>query len=563
MVFEEPQAKRRRNLIIGAVVVILLVLALYLKEFVDILRISFAVLKYLLLFPFELPEGVSLKSVLILGYNLFFGFGLVFFAWIFVISAQALLPVHNLQDVQRTAWHLLLYILHRHGQAVFVKDGVAQLTEEDVELVDHGPGVVVVDFNSAVVLEERLVTLGLMRPFTSLLLGLSRMLGLSDPRVSPRACGPGIVFTHPNERIRGVVDLRKQFRVQPKIPCYTREGIELYANVLSIFTIGQDPDVLQVTYIGERKPENLRVLALERLSEGRVLVRDITDELDDADRAEVHHYARVMSHNGVWQDYHWLPTLPYTPVFNKERVFGAVFAQARSSQDVLTWSDLPTRVAADMYRQILSQTNYDDLYDIKGTGNFPLPQHKRKLALAMRNNGILSYRLVFLKSHRQISRNVIYHESQIIVSEVRPLTAPKMLRDRGIKVLLSSFSDPRPVSDAVYKQRLDSWRATWDRDLEITRATRELEAMHIRSRAHAQAQKDLTYSLARIFDEQDHSDEAIALRILQALEKAAADPKTRTLLPNNTVDLIRTIHTLLLPSEGGRPIAPRNPAQES
>lgn len=560
MVFEEPESKRRKIILAVAAAIFLIFVFCFLHELIDLLQILFALLKVLLLFPFELPEGVSLKSVLILGYNLFFGFGLVFLAWMILISAQALLPVNSLQDIQRTSWHLLIYILRMHGQAVFIKDGKAQVTEEDIKR--RGPGVVVVDFNSAVVLEERLAALGLMRPFTSMMLSISRILGLSDPRVSPRACGPGIVFTHPNERIRGVVDLRKQFRLLPRVTCYTREGIEIYANILSIFTIGQDPDVLQVTYIGERKPENLRVVNLERMSEGRVLVRDITDDLDALDRAEIHHFARVISHTGVWLDYTPLPEIPSKPTFNKERVFAAVFAQAMSNQEQLDWTDLPTRVAADLYRQILSQINYDDLYDIKGSGNFPLPQHKRRLALAMRNNGILSFRLVYLKSNRQFNQNVIYHESNIIVSEIRPLTSPKVLRDRGIKVIMASFSDPRPVSDAVYKLRLDSWRAGWESQLEIVRATRELEAMKVRSRAHAQAQKELAYSLSRIFEAQEHSDEAIALRIFQALEKAAADPKTRQLLPGNTIDLMRSLHTLILPAETIRP-AGRNPAQES
>ena len=561
MVFEDSETKHKKILTVVAVGVVILFLLFFLKEIIDLLRILFAVLKTVVLrFPFEMPPDVSLKSVVILGYNLLFGFGLVFFFWMLLISAQAILPVNSLLEIYRTAYHLLLYIFRRHGQAVFVKDGEAKLTEKD--LTQRGPGVVVVDFNSAVVLEERLETMGLMRPFRNLISGVLRILGLSDRRISPRACGPGIVFTHRNESIRGVVDLRKQFRLLLKVPCYTREGIEITANIISIFSIGQDPEVLQVAYIGERKAENLRVVTLDRMPEGRLVVKDLADELDSEDRAEIFHYSRPLSQSGSWKDFTWLPPISATPTFNKERVFAAVFAQARSSQEVLPWTELPTRVASDMYRQILSQINYDDLYDIKNNLNFPLPQHKRKLMLAMRNNGILSFRMISLKSGQSLARNAIYNENELVASEVRPLTAPKVLRDRGIKIMVSSFGDPRPVSEAIYKQRLDNWRAKWESELKIVTASHELEAMKVRSRAHAQAQKDMAFALSRIFESQEHSDEAVALRIFQALEQAATDPMTRQLLPGNTIELMKTIHSLLLPLDAARPAALRGPSPE-
>ena len=571
MVFEDSETRQKKFLTALAVVTIVLFLLFFLKEVIDLVRIVFAGILWLVFrFPYEMPSGASWKSIIILGYNLFFGFGAVFFFWILLLSAQALLPItsprkdllKNLHEIQRTAWHLFLYIIRRHGQAVFVKDGEANITAQD--LAHRGPGVVVVDFNSAVVLEERLQTMGLSRPFISFLSGVLRLLGLSDPRVSPRARGPGIVFTHRNESIRGVVDLRKQFRLLLKVPCYTREGIEIVAHIISIFSIGQDPDVLQVAFVGERRAENLRVLTLDRLSDGRLSVKDVTDELDADDRAEIFHYALQISHSGQWKDFNWLPAIPPTPKFNQERVFAAVFAQARNSnQEVLPWTELPTRVAADMYREILSQINYDDLYDLKGSGNSPLPQHKRKIMLAMRNNGILSFRMVSLKSGKPLARNAIYHENEVVVSEVRPLTSPKVLRDRGIKIMVSSFSDPRPVSEAIYKQRLDNWRAKWESELKVTTATYELEAMKVRSRAHALAQKEMTFALARIFESQEHSDEAIALRIFQALEQAAADPKTRQLLPSNTIELMKTIHALLLPIDAGRPAGLRNAPPEN
>jgi hypothetical protein len=108
---------------------------------------------------------------------------------------------------------------------------------------------------------------------------------LVNRKQSPRVCGPGIVFSRPRERIGGVVDLRKQFRLQANVPCYTRDRIELTTNVFAGFTIGQKPDILQVTYEGEFRPENLRVVTMER-TENHLRITGLLDELDEADRSE-------------------------------------------------------------------------------------------------------------------------------------------------------------------------------------------------------------------------------------------------------------------------------------
>ncbi len=549
MHFREPNAKKRKYIIIGAAVLLILGFVIsFRKELLDVFSILWAVLKAMAGMGYgNLPDSAQ-DSFWMVAYNLLCGFGLVFILCLLLISSQALLPVSNLQEIQRTAFHLLLFVLRRHGPAVFVRDGIDNLTDEDK--AREGPGVVVVDFNSAVVLEERISPQGLSRPFTKLSQKIFGVLGLGDQPDSPRACGPGIVFTRPRENIRGTVDLRPQFRVEPNITCYTREGIELSANVNAVFTIGQNPDVLEVTYVGDRRPENLRVISFSKVSDIHLRVAGIQDELDETDQKEIDHFRRVYQRTGRMTDYTPLSSAGKLPVFNQDRVFAAVFAQARNSkEELLLWSDLPTRVAAGFYREILSQINYDDLYDVNNVTSFPLPQYKRKLTQMMRNNGILSFRLINLKTNLPIEKNWVYRKDEFCVSEIRALSSSKILRDRGIKVIASSFGDLIPVSNAIYLQRLDHWRSKWEQELEISRASQDLQAMQVRSRAHAQAQRDLTFSLARIFELQDHSEEAIALRILQALERAAADPKTGQLLPSNTIDLIRTLHNMLLPNE--------------
>jgi hypothetical protein len=531
--------------------------------------------------PTDQQAGVldPLKFVV---YNCLAGFGFVFFIWLILISFQALLPVSSvlkfdisspftfekflrypveaLLEVYRTAWHLLFYILHLHGPAIFIKDGVENASSEDLKR--DGIGVVVVDYNSAVVLEECNPPPGLAGALDHLWLLFLQSLMIIDPPRSPRVSGAGIIFTRPRERIRGAVDLRTQFRMQQDVPCYTREGIELKSGVFVLFTVGQDPDVLQVTYVGEKRPENLRVVSVET-NAGQWVVKEISenpDELDEADRREIHTYysslAQSHSLNGL-ADY-YPPPGTSDQVYHAERVFNAVFAQARNrDQQPIPWMDLPARVAAGYYREILSQVNYDQLYDIREKEkSFPLKQYKSRLRLKTRNNGILSFRLVLARSQRDLVKNRVYGSHDLCVSEVNELKNPKTLRDRGIKVTVAGFGDLIPVNNAIYQQRLDTWKAAWERDEEVTLATLDLRAMRIRSQAHNEAQRDLWYSLSQILNNNVHTDEGLALRVLQALEAAAEDPKTRALLPEQTVNILRHLHYILV----ARNTTPTNPS---
>ncbi|MBE0698940.1 MAG: hypothetical protein IH586_18640, partial [Anaerolineaceae bacterium] len=413
------------------------------------------------------------------------------------------------------------------------------------------PGVVIVDFNSAIVLEERNPPPGLVRIFIWIIMSIMETLFLCDPYQSPRVRGAGITFTRPRERIRGVVDLRKQFRMVTKVPCYTREGIELRSNIFSVFTIGQDPDILEITFDGTHRPENLRLVTFERsqVSKDRFRVTSLNNDLDEADRAEIFHFARVMYRIDPMGSYTDLPQR-FQQVYNSDRVFAAVSGEAHdNNQAVLPWTDLPARVAADLYRELLSQLNFDELYQTENGGQLSMIQYRNKLRRTMRNNGVLAFRMVQVESGEPLAVGGEFSRSDLNVSQIHELTNPKVLRDRGIKVIFSSFGDPIPVNAAIYQQRLDSWRACWDRELDITQATRELQAMRVSSRAYVETQKELWYSLSQLFEQNEYTDEALALRVLQALEKAANDPKTRALLPANTIDLMRDIRMLLMPGD--------------
>ncbi len=537
MYLGEPNRKNRVLLIIGLVGFLIL---LFLLSFERELKFFFEIFGD----PGKFSNSEYRNAFFIVLYNLA-GFIIIGSIYAWMISAQAILPVQNVKEVWRTVWRLMLYILRLHGPAVFVKDGKVISTREDVR---HGPGVIVVDFNSAVVLEETVPPPGIGRALEDFFHRVQMLFGLADRPQSPRVFGPGIVFMRKRERIRGTVDLRRQFRVVRGVTAYTRDGIEVYANVNCIFTVGQPPDVVEVTYEGtEQDADHLRVVRFEKVNDEYIRLVSMEDELERNDRREIHHVTHGLSDRD-FKIYSPLPAVSNQPEFDRDRVFAAVFAQARSEDRVLTWTELPARFAASVFREILSQVRFDELYQLQGRSP-GVTMYRARLRQTVRNNGLLSYRMVFLKNGEPFQKRRVYHVSEVVVSEVFPLTTPKLLRERGIKVIGSNFGDINPVNEAIYHHRLESWRAPWQRDTAIRTASLELEAMRVLGRARAKAQVDLATHLKEIFDSGDLTDEVVAVRLLRALENSAYDPKTRQLLPPHTMEILRLLQGRI--GEGG------------
>ncbi len=502
--------------------------------------------------PDQLYTPAFYDSLQVFGYNLL-SFCLLFFVTAIIVSGQALLPTNNLYEAWNTFFHLLLHLFSMHGLAIFVKEGKVLATPEDWKRL--GLGVIVIDFNSAVVLEEQVPPPSILAPFYQMLELLLRLLWLYPARQSPRACQAGITFTRKRERIRGVVDLRKQSRARLEVCGYTRDGIEMKSLVFTIFTLGQDPDVLPVCYLGQRKGENLRVMRWKRRPDGKIAIKEMSDELDSDDRNEIQLFAQradASKEMMVFDDLpeeakkEWLKETPLklTPTFNEQRVFNAIFTQARSSETLLSWDEMPVNVTVNLFRNILLHHNFDEIFHPDNAPSFPLKALKDELRIKVRNNGILSYQLIMHRLGKPLMPGV-YDPADLLICNPRPLTASKPLRDRGIKMLVGGFNDLLPVSEQVYNQRLENWRAKWVSQTEESTAVHELEASRILTQARKNGMEAMASQLKRIF-ETENSDEAMALAVLQALEGAVSDPHTRKLLPADTINLLRLINNWLV-----------------
>jgi hypothetical protein len=518
-------------------------------------------------------------------------FVVLFFVWLLFVANQTIFPVTKLREVILTAIYLILHLLGLHGMAAYVRNGKIKAYVH--ELQRTWPGVVLVDFNSAVAVEQIVLRPGLLRMFKMLFRRLATLLRFNLPPV--RIQGAGLIFALPDERIHGVndlethpvassndswmndilgvVDLRTQFRISARQPhpqskrlgtsvfAYTRDGIEVKTNIWVLATLGHDPVPyfpLNVTYIGDQHPRNLRVVKFKKISEraGLYRVESITDELDLEDRLEIHQQWQAIT---TWEPYTGSPRPPITPVFNPSRVFAAVFARARHPRgldgidEIVPWIDLPVHVAVDLFREIISHYNYDELYRSDAGGDLVVNRVRGKLAAAMRNSGLLSYRPIFHCSGHCLEEGRMYSADALLTvhpSNAFVLHTPRVLRDRGIRVIASGFGD-LVVDERIYKQRMDHWRAAWDQETEIVEAGLEWESIRHRTRARIHAQQEFVQRLSGIYQSNGNSREILALRVLQALEMAAADPKTRQLLPEDTFSMLRSIHDWLLPQDMG------------
>jgi hypothetical protein len=541
--------KKNRRLIIGGITFLLVVsyIVAFWNDIREFIHVLILILLNILRGNLHIFDGIpstaypSVWMILLNGFGVFF---FVFFVWMILLAFQAILPVDGFIDAYRTAWHFLLYMLKLHGFAVFVKNGEVHNTKEDDRF---GPGVAVVDFNSAIVLEEKIPAPGLTGLLFQIGHWLLVRLGLADDTASPRAAGPGIVFTRRGEIIRGPVDLRKQFRTRKDVPAYTRDGIEVKARVWAIFTVGQDPDELQVTYEGEPHPDNLRVVSTEKVSDELVRIKGFSDELDRLDRDEIHHIIHVAQTSGQLVPYTPLEERDAIPKYDPHRVFKAVFSEARGDkEELLPWTDLPVQTATAIFREIMAKVNYDELYLVDQDVPLPIPGFKKRMNYEMRNSGLLSFRLLFLRNRQQIQPRKVYNHSELVVSEVRPLTHPKILRDHGIKVIQAGFGDIFPVNEAIYQYRLNVWKASWQRETNYINAAHDLESARIRNRARANAQQDLLISLNSILRDTTITQEVMAVRILQSLESIASNMKTKDMLPGGTLDIMKTARDWLM-----------------
>jgi hypothetical protein len=667
--------------------------------------------------PAAYKDFVARRSDAIQNIIAFFLVFVVFLVAVILFASQFILPVRTLRERWLMFGRLFYYAFGRPGPAIFIRDGkeISSVEERNRPY----PGVVFVDMNSALVLEKK----SKLESPVSLMDTLGAMFRRNKvdyeiPKLA-RAEGPGIVFIEPIERIRGVADLRRQFRVNAGggegIKAYTSDGIEVFSNVvITIFTLGQLPDVLDVAHVDGERPENLRVITIEKklIKEGQGretrwrkadCIKSISRDNDMADmdiedkrevhglaqdRRQIENFLDELEKRGLGEDavlsfvrglglrksgpaqrfianlyanqqaayrtfvhrlkpvdtetmYRFVidrsflyqladATMPdkaearqvkqlidllftkyrgevqnfissqddvcreiitrlmrrfYTEqiisppyrsprrigsspfYFDERRIFAALYAYPRTAPekqaDSDNWTKLPPQIATEYYRSTIARYEFDKLLGLENLDKPSLVgEAKGKFGRTMRYQGVLAYRLL---RRRDGASPKVGDElnNQIYVLDHPPLELrnPKVLRDRGIKIIAATFSELRISDPAISRQRIDNWLARWQSEAEQTMTDFEIEIMRSRSRERAKAQRELIQNLSEIFS-QPYTKEAMAVRIFQSLETAAADPETRRLLPQDTLAFIQNLRGWLIkdaPPAGEKSSANENP----
>jgi hypothetical protein len=279
----------------------------------------------------------------------------------------------------------------------------------------------------------------------------------SAPRGQPlvRAVGPGVVFIRGGERIVAALDLRKQTRSLP-VKALTKDGIEVTASVNVTFGLSLDP---------ARSSDEQSAAVLDRNRPARQ--------------------------------------------FDAERAFRAVYGTALGEKQPVEWTELPTQVAAEIFRNLMAECTLDSLFQptLANADVYPFSDFQAKLGQQVKEAAVL--------------------------------------KERGLIIFSAGVSAPKPPRE-VLNQRVKLWQSRWQRAAYQRLAAVDSEIMktmgHWRARAQEQILKDLQAALAQ---NPDTSRQAIALMMARTLQNAARDPATRRFLTQDTLGTLDALEDWL------------------
>lgn len=500
-----------------------------------------------------IPQPKNLVAL----FKIFGGFFILAITYILSILwlEHFVLPITKKEQRLPALFRVLLHGISRgrfHGPAVFVRNGVVE--GDPTEFKKNNPGIAFLDLRSAMTLDklhhredEDLSKENRTPPQVR----FSLVQSGAAYAAQVRTVGPGLAFIEKHEAITGSVDLRIQTRTRPNVVADTRDGIRVSTSVTAIFTVGQAPDILDVCLGGEKLDQVLNI-EWEKKTEGQPKkIKRLVQELSDKDAEEVlkfiHNTPRPSS---VASD---CPPEGFPYTFYEKHVEQAVYSIANLNDGnlprVKKWFDWPQDVAAEKFRILLSEYPYLSLYDPPKDKETPSPmkEFKRKIFTSVRNTGILAFRVV--KQINSMPPVVGNTEDHLVFFPAQTFKTPDVLRVRGIKVINATIGELEPKDPKVMQQLRDSWLSAKKKEENLKTADYELEATRIINHARIRTQQNMNYHLAKLLEQQEYPREALAMLVYQELEAAAANPETRKLLPENTLNMMNTIGQLLMQSQ--------------
>jgi hypothetical protein len=103
---------------------------------------------------------------------------------------------------------------------------------------------------------------------------------------------------------------------------------------------------------------------------------------------------------------------------------------------------------------------------------------------------------------------------------------------------------------------VENWKAKLDNEINMINAEYELESIRVKNRNRAQIQHETTYLLSSIFQSIPHFEEALALRVLQAIETAVTDHGKQEITSTELNTMLENLHEWLFTERKDIPLLP-------
>ena len=270
--------------------------------------------------------------------------------------------------------------------------------------------------------------------------------------------------------LRGSARLDRLNRQERDVSAFTRDGIEVVADVSATFLLGQTPECVEIAYHRPYRIENQHIVQSREVSEpypGVTISTRYKDSLDPQDQYYVHQQLRSLIHSNEPQAFVRAPDTRGFE-FNRDRVFRAITAQSLVHHgDFQEWEQIPLHYTKEVFENILLNYTFDELFGERNeiTGDtYPILEINEEIRRRVRNNSLLSFRLLWHKQSFGLADTEEgvspYPRDQILCAPQRqgetneprlsinlpiePLQADvesdgKLLRACGIRLLMAEF----------------------------------------------------------------------------------------------------------------------------
>lgn len=496
---------------------------------------------------------------------------LFFYRLSLFIMVQFILPVNKWEDRVKAFNRIQLFAREKHGPAISIKRGEQIARHSEID--SKRPGVALVDLSSAIVLaqydnaktwylpdEEEIIPVVKKKHTTKFPWQIKR----PDPSFYD-AKGPGVVFIENGQRVDGIIDLRRQIRACEDVEVYTRNGIKIKSKVTIEFSLSDDPEILSVGFVGGKEPFHLQVLKLKE-DAVNLFIEGVFD-LDPYDASVILNLVNLAP---ARMETVQPSSSPYK--FDKDRVLRAALSQARNKNgETIFWHEAPIEIATDIFRATLAEIPYDSLFNSGSTlslhnitagdktskggvqaGEKVTSQIVSKIKdvflFKVKQRGVISYRLIEHLGGSTFQQGQNIPLTSIKKYEPVTLTGEKFnyFRDRGIVVKNAAFGEILAVENEIQKRMAKNWMAKMKNEIAVSNAEYELEAMRVHNRNRALLQEEMTHLLAGVFQSTPHFDEALALRVLQALETSITEMSDADMQSIDVYELLKNLHDWIL-----------------